>query len=194
MSAAASHRTPDQSRAAAFWYKRVALCAFSARAIDRRGFTFVELLIAAGLLTLIIGIVGQWFYSQRQYQDRITRLNDIQENLRQATFNIAKELKTGRQVIWPRINADLSPRSDTVLVFKNFRGAIVAYYHRPARQEIRRCVIPNGPGSPVEDAAPLGKGIASLTFTIMGPDNKTVSLHLTAEGLHHLDAVRLVNE
>ncbi len=159
-----------------------------------RGFSFVELLIAAGLLAVIVGIVTQWFFSQRQYQDRITRLSDIQENLRQATFNMAKELKTGRQVIWPRVNPDLSPRTDSVLVFKNFRGAIIAFFHRPAERKIRRVVIPNGPGSPVEDAAPLGDGIASLTFTTMGPDNKLVSLHLSTEGVHHLDAVRLVNE
>lgn len=158
------------------------------------GFTFVEMLVAAGLLTVIAAMVGQWFYSQRQYQERITRLTEIQENLRQATFAMAKEIRTGRQVIWPRVNADNSPRTDSVVVFKNFRGAIVTYYHRPAQAQIWRCEIPNGPGAPVEDSAPIGGGIGSLTFTTMGPDNKLVSLHLTTEGVHHLDAVRLVNE
>ncbi len=161
---------------------------------EHSGFTFVEILVAAGLLTIIAVIVGHWFFSQRQFQDRITRLNDIQENLRQATFNMAKEIKIGRQIIWPRVNPDNSPRTDNVLVFKNFRGAIVAFFHRPGAREVRRCVIPNGPGSPVEDSAPLGDGVASLTFTAMGPDNKLVSLHLTTEGVHHIDAVRLVNE
>gem|GEM_PF-843406 len=157
-------------------------------------FTLLELIVAASLLTVIIGMVGQWFFSQRHYQDRILRLNDIQENLRKATWGISKEVKTGRQVIWPRVNSDGSPRTDSVLVFKNFRGAIVAFYHRPETGQIRRCLIPNGTGMPIDDASPVADGIASMAFTTMGSDNKLVSLHMSTEGVHYVDAVRLVNE
>jgi type II secretory pathway pseudopilin PulG len=159
-----------------------------------RGVTFVELLVGMTLLAIIGGLVANWFFAQRRYQERMVKLSEIQENTRQAIWRVVQEMKTGRQIIWPRVNADGSPRTDTVVVFKDFRGRFVSFYHQPADRTIRRCVIPNGAGAVAIDGTPIGKGIASASFTVMGADNKLLSIHLTTEGVHQIDAVRLVNE
>ena len=162
--------------------------------IKKRGVTFVELLVGMTIFAIIMGIVANWFFTQRQYQDKFLKLSETQDRLRQAVWKVIQELKTGRQVIWPRVNSDGSARTDTVVTFKNFKGEITTFYFVPAAGEIRRCVTPNGPGTPQVDVTPVGRGLALASFTVMGVDNKLVSLHLVADHVHFLDAVRLINE
>lgn len=159
-----------------------------------RAFTFVEMLVGVTLFVILGGMVIHWFSSQQRYQEQIMRISRIQQDMRVAIWKVVEEMKTARRVVWPNINADGSPRTDTRLVFKSFKGEIIAIYHRESDGTIRRCVIPNGPGAPVEDPHPIGRDIASATFTVMGKDNRLVSIHLQQQGVHYLDAVRLVND
>ncbi|HOT28816.1 MAG TPA: hypothetical protein PLU72_11550 [Candidatus Ozemobacteraceae bacterium] len=160
----------------------------------RRGATFVEILVGAAIFAVIMGIVGSWFFAQKRQQEQFLRITESQDRMQQALWKIIQEVKTGRQIIWPRLNADKSPRTDSRMVFKNFRGEIAAYYYVPSAREIRRCLIPNGPGLPVVDPTPIGRGIDGASFTVMAVDNKLISVNLSANRLHFVDAVRLVNE
>jgi len=159
----------------------------------KAGVTLVEMVVGAMILSIIFGITARWFFMQREYQQRLTHISDIQDNFRRANWLMVQELQMARTIIWPRLNADRSIRSDTKLVFKDFNGQIIAYYHIPAEQRIRRCVIPNGPGNPVVTARPVGEGIASLSFTAASIDNRLISLHMSTGGVHSLDAVYLTN-
>ena len=146
------------------------------------------------MFAIIMGIVASWFFTQKQQQDRFLRITNSQDRMQQAIWRVIQELKTGRQIIWPQANADQSPRTDSRIVFKTFRGDIAAYYYVPGAREIRRCLIPNGPGSPIVDTTPVGYEIDGASFTTMGVDNKLVSINLSSDQLHFVDAVRLVNE
>jgi hypothetical protein len=150
-------------------------------------------MIGIALLSIITGFFGYWFMMQRQYQERITRISDVQEKLRRASWDMIQELQTSRSILWPRLNADKSIHTDSKMVFKDMQGNFVAYYHVPATRELRRCVIPNGPGSVELDGVPIAAGIASVSFTAGDFCNRLISFHLSSEGVHTLDAVYLLN-
>ncbi|HNW34685.1 MAG TPA: prepilin-type N-terminal cleavage/methylation domain-containing protein [Candidatus Ozemobacteraceae bacterium] len=162
---------------------------------DRRktGVTLVELVVGAAILAVIFAITARWFFVQREYQQRLSGISDIQDDFRRTSWAMIQELQMARLIVWPRLNADRSIHSDTKLVFKDFNGQIIAYYHVPATRELRRCVIPNGPGDPVFSAKPIGEGIASITFTAGSMDNRLISFHMSTKGVHSLDAVYLTN-
>ena len=161
--------------------------------IDRPGFTLIEVMMGMAILSMISIIVGNWFFMQRNYQQRINQTSDIQENFRRANWDMIQELQIARFIIWPRMNSDRSIKSDSKVVFKDFLGNIVAFYHVPATGEIRRCEIPNGPGNAEVDSIPIAKGIASVSFTASDFANRFIAIHLTASGVHSLDAVYLLN-
>lgn len=158
-----------------------------------RGTTFIELLIGMTILALILGFLARWFFMQKEYQKRLTRISDIQNDFRRASWEMIQEIQMARTIIWPRINADNSLRSDTKVVFKDFTGRIISYYHVPGTKEVRRCVIPNGPGDPVVNPVPIGRGIATMTFTASSPANKLISYCMSTDGIFSLDAVYLIN-
>lgn len=158
-----------------------------------RGTTFIELLIGATILATIIGFVARWFFIQREYQQRLSRVSDIQDDFRRASWAMIQELQMARMIIWPRINSDDSLHSDTKVVFKDFTGRIITYYHVPDAREVRRCVIPNGPGDPVITPTPIGRGIATMSFTASSMDNRLISYNMSTDGVHTLDAVYLIN-
>ena len=91
----------------------------------RAAFTMVEIMVGATILAVIGGMVAHWFVMQRQYQSRILAISDAQQNIRQASWNMIQELRTARNLFYPRLNADKSIRSDTKAIFKNFAGDIV---------------------------------------------------------------------
>ncbi|MBF0407103.1 MAG: type II secretion system protein [Candidatus Riflebacteria bacterium] len=164
------------------------------RITDKSAFSFVEMLVGAGILTIILGIVATWFYTQKQMQNRITRIVEIRENTRLAFSRMLNELRFSRQIIWPVVNSDHSPKSDSVMIFKNFKGNIICYYHDEVKKEIRRCMIPYDTGDPYISPKPVGVQIASASFTAIGDDQKLVSIYLSTDGVHQIDAVRLEND
>lgn len=155
--------------------------------------TLMEIIIGSVILSMIFSIVARWFFLQRNYSQRVTQISETQENFRRASWTMIKEMQKGRLVIWPTINADKSLHSDSKVVFKNFSGQFVSFYHDPGKGEIRRCVIPNGPGVPQEDPKPLAVGIASVSFTASDVESRYIAIHLSANGAHALDGVYLLN-
>lgn len=154
----------------------------------------VEIMVGATILAIIGGMVAHWFFMQRRYQQRVMAISEAQQSIRQASWNMIQELRTSRNVISPRLNADKSIKSDTRVVFKNFAGEIVCYYHVPDSSEIRRCLIPNGPGNPVVDQKPIGTGIDKVVFTAHDIGNRLVGIYLESAGTPGLESVYLMNE
>lgn len=158
------------------------------------GFTLVEIIVGASLITIIAGMVAHWFFMQRRYQQQVMAISDAQQNVRQASWNMTQELRTARTIILPRMNADKSIKSDSKVIFKNFAGDIVCFYHVPEKAEIRRCMIPNGPGSPVTEAKPVGKGIEKAVFTAHDIGNHLIGIYLETPGAFGLESIYLINE
>jgi hypothetical protein len=138
-------------------------------------------------------MVAHWFYMQRRYQQRIFAISDAQQNIRQTTWNMIQELRTARMIISPRLNADKSIKSDNKVVFKNFAGDIVCYYFVEESSEIRRCLVPNGPGAP-EAGQPIGKGFSRVAFTAHDQGNRLIGIFLDAGNTFGIESVYLLNE
>ena len=158
------------------------------------GFTMVEIMVGAAILAIIGGMVAHWFVMQRRYQARILAISDAQQNIRQASWNMIQELRTARNLIYPRLNADKSIKSDTKTVFKNFSGDIVCYYHFPDTHEIRRCLVPNDGGTPIIDVKPIATGIDKVAFTAHDIGNRLLGIYLESGNTVGLESVYLVNE
>jgi prepilin-type N-terminal cleavage/methylation domain-containing protein len=161
---------------------------------QNEGFTLIEVLIATSVVVLIGVVVGNWFFMQRKFQKRIVSLAEAQENIRRANWRMIQELKTSRTIIYPRINEDKSIRSDSKVVFKNFNGDIVCYYHENETGNIRRCLIPNGTGSPQLTKAPIGKNFDRVIFTAQDDSNKLVGIFLEYKNTFGIESVFLLNE
>lgn len=159
-----------------------------------RGFTLVEIVVGTCIIALIGGIVGHWFFMQRAYQQKILEKSDAQQRIRKASWKMIQELRTARTILSPRVNPDKSIRSDDKLYFKNFAGDIICYYFVAKEKQIRRCLIPNGPGSPIEDKAPVGDGFDQVAFTAQDIGNRLVSIFLKGDGAFGLESVYLLNE
>ncbi|MBF0547812.1 MAG: hypothetical protein HQM08_25465 [Candidatus Riflebacteria bacterium] len=159
-----------------------------------RGMTLIELILGIAILISILGIVGDWFFTQRKLQARFLKISEIRENTRMAYSRMFDELRFARQILWPKITPGDRIRSDSVLIFKNLKSQIICYYHVPETQEIGRCVIYYDAGDPFIDPNPIGKEIASATFSAIGSEQKLVSIHLSTEGVHQIDAIRLEND
>ncbi len=154
----------------------------------------MEIIIGASILAIIGGMVAHWFAMQHRYQQKIFAISDAQQSIRQATWNMIQELRTARTIISPRLNTDKSIKSDTKVVFKNFSGDIVSFYFVPESGEIRRCLIPNGPGAPTVSPAPIGKGFSQVVFTAHDESNHLIGIFLEANGTFGLESVYLLNE
>ncbi|PKL47026.1 MAG: hypothetical protein CVV42_14565 [Candidatus Riflebacteria bacterium HGW-Riflebacteria-2] len=164
------------------------------RKSDRFGVTLVEIIVASAILAFIGGIVGHWFFLQREYQGRIFAISDAQQTIRQASWRMMQELRTARSVLFPRINADKSIRSDSKVVFKSFAGDVICYYYLASEKEIRRCKIPNGPGVPTADSEPVARNVDQLAFTASDEGNRIIDIFMEVKGTFGLESVYLINE
>lgn len=160
----------------------------------RTGVTLVEIMVASAIIAFIGGIVGHWFFIQRQYQSRIFAISDAQQTIRQASWSMMQELRTARSVLLPRINPDKSIRTDSKVVFKSFSGDVICYYYVASEKEIRRCVIPNGPGAPVIDSDPIARNIDNIAFTASDDGNRLIDIFMEVNGTFGLESVYLMNE
>lgn len=154
----------------------------------------IEILVGATILAVIGAMVAHWFFMQRRYQERVSAISEAQQSIRQASWNLIQELRTGRNIISPRLNTDKSIKSDTKVVFKNFAGEIICFYHDAATSEIRRCLIPNGPGNPVVNPVAIAKGIDKVVFTAHDIGNRLIGIYLESAGSVGLESVYLLNE
>lgn len=160
----------------------------------RSGFTLVEIIIGTAIMALISGMMAHWFFMQRRYQQRVFAISDSQQSIRQASWNMIQELRTARTIISPKLNADKSIKSDNKVVFKNFAGDIVCFYFVAEKGEIRRCLIPNGPGAPAISPAAVGKGFSQVVFTAHDQGNRLVGIFLESNGTFGLESVYLLND
>lgn len=161
---------------------------------NRKALTLPEILIGTTILAFIGGIVAHWFVMQRQYQQRIFAISDSQQTIRQASWRMMQEIRIGRSILFPRINSDKSLNSSDKLVFKGFNGDIVCFYHVKETGEIRRCIIPNGPGSPQIDPDPVAAGVRQVAFTARDEGNRLVDIFFDVNGSFGLESVFLMNE
>ena len=161
---------------------------------SKSAFTLTEIIVATCIIGIVGGIVGHWFFMQRAYQQKIIEKSDAQQRIRKTSWKMIQEIKTARSVLSPRINSDNSIHSDDKIFFKNFSGDVVCYYFNEKTKEINRCLIPNGPGSPVVDKAPVGEGFSRVAFTAQDSGNRLISIFLEADNTYGLESVFLMNE
>jgi len=160
----------------------------------RSGITLVEIMVGSAILAFIGGIVGHWFFMQRQYQRRIFEISDGQQSIRQTSWAMMQELRTARSVLFPRLNPDNSIHSDSKVVFKSFSGDVICYYYNASQREIRRCKIPNGPGAPEFDPEPIAKDVSQIIFTASDDGNRLIDIFMEIKGSFGLESVYLMNE
>jgi prepilin-type N-terminal cleavage/methylation domain-containing protein len=158
------------------------------------GVTLVEIMVASAILAFIGGVVGHWFFLQREYQGRIFAITDAQQTIRKASWQMIQELRTARNVVFPRINSDKSLRSDSKVVFKNFSGDIISFYYDESEREIRRCRVPNGPGVAEIDKEPIATNVDQIIFTASDDGNRLIDIFMSINGTYGLESVYLMNE
>jgi hypothetical protein len=131
---------------------------------------------------------------QRNYQQRVVQISEAQQNIRKASWQMVQELRTARIILWPRVNIDDTIHSDTKVIFKNFRGDIVCYYFDSETEQIKRCLIPNGPGSPVIDRKIVGEGFSRVYFTAHDVSHHLLGIFMQNNQSFGLESVYLLNE
>ena len=166
----------------------------------RKAFTLIEVTIAVALLSVIGTMVAHWFTLNTQYQKRVTELSEKDNMIRTILWEMHKDLKIARTVLYPRrtsITSDTLKNlaSDDKLVFRNFDGDIVTYYYNAKKKEIIREVIyiPT-PGAPANELKVLGKDIDCVVFTNRNELNNLVGIYIEAGPAVQIDSVYLMNE
>ena len=167
---------------------------------NRKAITFVELMIAVAILGIVLTIVTRWFTVNSQYQRRITRQNECDNLIRQVVWEMHKDIKMSRTILYPRIakitNNDLNDMtSDSKLVFRNFDGDIVSFYYNSDSKEIIRQVlhIPTG-DAPPDEIKVIGKGLDNVVFTNRNEMNNLVGIYIEAGPSLLMDTVYMMNE
>lgn len=166
----------------------------SKKSASKSAFTFTEVLISSAILAIVFSMLFNWLYMQRQYQRRLTSLSFAQQEIRRANWEIIQELQIARSLIWPRTEIEDAIISDSKILFKNFEGDIVCYYFVEEGGEIRRCLIPNGPGAVTADSKPVATGLDRVAFTTYQFDVKIASIYMASSGAFGIESVSLLNE
>ena len=86
---------------------------------NRKAFTLLEMIIAFSIICFVGTIVVRWFIMNRQYQKRVTELYDGDTIIRNAIWEIHKDLKTSRTVIYPRALRAFANVSQYIIITHN---------------------------------------------------------------------------
>ena len=166
----------------------------------KKAFTLVEVMIAVAILSMVGALVAHWFTMHTQYQKRVTELNDSDNIIRNILWDMHKDLKTARTILYPRRTTVDSFTlknliSDNKLIFRNFDGDIVTYYHNTVSKDIIREVIyiPT-PNAPTNESKIIGRNIDCLIFTNRNELNNLVGIYMEAGPAVQIDSVYLMNE
>jgi prepilin-type N-terminal cleavage/methylation domain-containing protein len=166
----------------------------------RKAFSLVEVTIAVAILSVVGTMVAHWFTLNSQYQKRVTELNEKDNVIRTILWEMHKDLKIARNVLYPRRTSLTSDTlknlvSDSKLVFRNFDGDIVIYYFDEKTKEIIKEIIyiPT-PGAPKNEKRVIGKGIDCVIFTNRNELNNLVGIYMEAGPAVQIDSVYLMNE
>ncbi len=172
----------------------------SFRAKNKKAITLVELTIAVAILGLVGAMVGHWFSLNNQYQKRVTALNDSDNIIRKVLWEMHKDLKSARTILYPRrttITSDTLKNliSDNKIIFRNFDGDIVSYYFKEDTKEIIRTVtyIPT-PLAPSNESMVIGKNVDCVVFTNRNELNNLVGIYMESGEAVQIDSVYLMND
>ena len=70
----------------------------------RKAITLVELILAISLLGIVGTLSVRWLIMNSQYQKRLTIQSDSDNVIRSALWDIHKDLKTAKVILYPRNN------------------------------------------------------------------------------------------
>ena len=161
-----------------------------------KAFTFVELMVAVAIFSLVFGLFAHWFWSHTQYRRRLSALSNGQQTIRRACWLMIQEMQTARSLIWPRADSDnqTALKSDHMAVIVNFEGQIVAYYFAEDESELRRVVITSDADSSVDPPSVVGTDIDNILFTSYGFDIRSLGIFIESNGAFGIESVFLINE
>ena len=150
----------------------------------RKALTLVEVTIAVAILSVVGVMVAHWFTLNSQYQNRVTKLNEADNNIRSILWDLHKDLKIARTILYPRRTSVTSDTlknlsSDDKLVFRNFDGDIITYHYNEKTKELMRDVIyiPT-PNAPSNESKVVGKNIDCVIFTNRNELNNLVGIYM----------------
>ena len=166
----------------------------------RKALTLVEVTIAVAILSVVGVMVAHWFTLNSQYQNRVTKLNEADNNIRSILWDLHKDLKIARTILYPRRTSVTSDTlknlsSDDKLVFRNFDGDIITYHYNEKTKELMRDVIyiPT-PNAPSNESKVVGKNIDCVIFTNRNELNNLVGIYMESGPAVQIDSVYLMNE
>lgn len=168
----------------------------------RKAMTLLETIIAISILATIGTIVLRWFQLNSQYSKRITQQFDCDGYIRNALWEIHKELKTSHTILYPRVsvlNTDSSKNiiSDSKLIFRNFQGDIGYYYYDKNNKQLIReiiSIIPYDDPPPNYTKRVIGKNLDKVIFTNKTLNNNLVGIYIESGPSVQIDSVYLMNE
>ena len=167
---------------------------------NRKALTLIEVTIAVAILSVVGTMVAHWFTLNSQYQKRVTELSDRDNVIRTILWDMHKDLRSARTILYPRRTKMTSDTlknlvSDSKIVFRNFDGDIVTYYYNEKTKEIVREVIyiPT-PGAPSNESKVIGKDIDCVIFTNRNELNNLVGIYMESGPAVQIDSVYLMNE
>jgi len=166
----------------------------------RKAFSLVEVTIAVAILSVVGTVVAHWFTLNNQYQKRVTELSEKDNKIRAIIWEMHKDLKIARTVLYPRRTTVTSETlknlvSDSKLIFRNFDGDIVTYYYDEKTKEIIKEIIyiPTA-NAPRNEKKVIGKDIDSVIFTNRNELNNLVGIYMESGPAVQIDSVYLMNE
>lgn len=167
----------------------------------RKAMTLLETIIAMSILATIGTIVFRWFQLNSQYNKRITKQFDCDGYIRNALWEIHKELKTSHTILYPRVSVINNDRnkniiSDTKLIFRNFQGDIGYYYYDKNNKQLIKeiiSIIPYDDPPPSYSKRVIGKNLDRVIFTNKTLTNNLVGVYIESGPSVQMDSVYLMN-
>ncbi len=162
--------------------------------------TLIEILIAMSLLGIIGGLVARFFWTNSQYQKRLNVQTDCDNAIRNALWEMHKDLKASRAILYPRNNkvfkSDINNMvSDNKLVIRNFDGDIVTYYYQEETKElIRHKIYMPTENRPADEKKTIAKGFDNIVFTNRNEMNNLVGIYIEYGPSVLMDSVFLMND
>lgn len=142
----------------------------------RKGFTVVELSIAAALFLLIAALAASLYYGQGRQVERLGHKADLADTAREAWFGLTEELRTGIDLLSPAPGSAPTP----YLLFTNEHYELIAYWVEvvppsgPAAEPSRRLMRMNFNDPAGRHARILAPSVDRVLFERRGPQQVDV--------------------
>lgn len=148
-----------------------------------KGFTFVEMIVAAAALILIIGLFSYFFLAGHRSYDRTIEGSVLQEASRKAILSMLDELQQSRDIIFPGIK-DGRPLTVPVTVLRNKDNERIMYYKKDS--SIVRHVIETDSSETIADniddiiITRLGEKLLAVRIVVFIPETDKKSQIVTS--------------